>query len=239
MAKKDYFLLVDTETTKTDKVVDFGAIVTDRKGNIYAQCSVLVAPYYNDRENNPLFYNDASGELWNKQSLKQRYEKYDSMLDKGIRMLASVNAINRWLENVKGKYDPILTAYNLSFDTNKCMNTEIDLSIYTKRFCLMKASQDRWMLSKKYLQFILENHYFNNRTKLGNMSFTYKAEVMARYVLNNPDLEDEPHTAIEDAIYYELPILTKLVNSTKREKWMNPEGLSWQQAQVRDFFKVK
>ena len=35
MAKRDYFLIVDTETTQTDMVADFGAIICDRKGNIY------------------------------------------------------------------------------------------------------------------------------------------------------------------------------------------------------------
>lgn len=237
--QKDFILLIDTETTITDKVVDFGAIVVDRKGEIHSYCDRLIMPYYNDREGNPLFFNESIGGLWAKRSLDKRYAKYDAMLDKGIRSLASVNAVNRWLENVKGKYNPILTAYNLAFDKNKCYNTDIDLNIFAQEFCLMKASQDKWMTKKPYLKFILENHYFNNRTKLGNLSFSYKAEIMARFVTNSPDMEDEPHTALEDARDYELPILLKLINSTKREKWLNPTGLSWQKTQVRDFFSVK
>ena len=237
--KKDFVLLLDTETTITDKVVDFGAIVVDRKGEIFAQCSSLIMPFYNDREGNPLFFNEQIGGLWAKRSLDKRYAKYDSMLDKGSRVLSSVNAVNRWLDNVKGKYNPILTAYNLAFDKNKCYNTDIDLNIFTQEFCLMKAAQDKWMTKKPYLKFILENHYFNNRTKLGNLSFSYKAEIMARFVTNSPDMADEPHTALEDAKDYELPILLKLINSTKREKWLNPTGLSWQKTQVRDFFAVK
>ena len=239
MAKKDYFLLVDTETTMQSQVADFGAIVVDRKGKIYAQCAVMVAGIYNDRKGNPLFFNELAGEIWNKKSLDTRYKKYDNMLDKGSRMLASVNAINRWLENVQGKYNPILTAYNLAFDKNKCYNTEIDLNIYSESFCLMKASQVKWMHSKKYRQFILENHYFNKRTDLGNLSYSYKAEVMVKFITNQPDMQAEPHTALEDARDYELPILTRLVKTQKREKWMNPQGLSWQNSQVKDWFIPK
>lgn len=237
--KKDYFILLDTETTMNQQVADFGAIVVDRKGEIFAQCAVMVAGIYNDRKGNPLFFNDKAGEIWNKKSLDTRYEKYDNMLDKGIRMLASVNAINRWLSNVQGKYNPILTAYNLAFDKDKCYNTDIDLNVFTNQFCLMKASQDKWMLSKKYRQFILDNHFFNNRTKLGNLSFSYKAEIMVKFILDYPDMPDEPHTALEDARDYELPILKRLVQTQKRFKWLNPKGISWQGAQVKDYFQVK
>ena len=32
MAKKDHYLIIDSETTVKDHVVDFGAVVTDKKG---------------------------------------------------------------------------------------------------------------------------------------------------------------------------------------------------------------
>lgn len=254
MAKKDYFLLLDTETTQSFKAkyndkgevtdaaipsyaVDFGAVIVDRKGKIYSSCAVMVHGIFGEF---PLFSNsDPSDELWGRHTLDARMVRYRGMLDAGTRSLASVNAINRWLENVLGKYDPILTAYNLAFDTDKCNNTLIDLSIFSQRFCLMKAAQDKWAHKKDYLQMVLDTHSFNKPTKFRNMSFQVKAEIMARYVLNMPELPDEPHTALEDAIEYELPILTKLVKSTKKTKWMNPTGLTWRDQQVKDFFKPK
>ena len=39
MAKPDYFLLVDTETTQDDLVADFGAIVVNKKGKIVWEVS--------------------------------------------------------------------------------------------------------------------------------------------------------------------------------------------------------
>ncbi len=236
MAKKDYFCIVDTETTQDSTVADFGAVICDRKGKVYASCGVLVMGVYGEVE---LFHNEKAGDLWNKKSLALRHTRYSTMLESGSRVLASVGAINKWLAKAVGQYDPILTAYNLAFDTSKCSNTGIDLTQFSQSFCLMNSAKSKWMGSKKYLNFVLKNHLFNNPSKLRNMSWSYKAENMARFVTNNPDMEDEPHTALEDAQFYELPILTKLVNTTKRENWMNPDVTGWQNWQVKDYFKVK
>lgn len=244
MGKRDYFVVIDTETTQPvlvdgekipAKVADFGAVVVDRKGREYARCAVLVSGVYGDL---PLFYSsDPSDNVFGKHTLDRRITAYNDMLKQGTRMLASVAAINRWLENVKGKYDPYLTAYNLAFDREKCANTGIDLSIFDKRFCLWYASQAKWGHSKAYRQFVLDMHEFRPPTELGNMSYRTNAETMARFVLGDPTLADEPHTALEDAVFYEVPILTKLVKSAKKEEWLNPPAYNWRDYQVKDWFK--
>ena len=246
MAKKDYFLIVDTETTQPIKkknkqipaqVADFGAIIVDRKGREYARCAVLVAGVYGEI---PLFYtSEPTDNVFGKHTLDTRYQRYQKMLDSGERMLASVNAINRWLEKAAAKYNPILTAYNLAFDRDKCSNTHIDLSIFDQSFCLWYAAIDKWAHTKAYRQFVLSMHEFRPPTELGNMTYRTNAETMARFVLGNPDLPDEPHTALEDALYYELPILTRLVRTTKRKQWMNPKGYDWRNFQVKDWYQAK
>jgi hypothetical protein len=123
MSKKHYYLIVDTETTMDEKVADFGAVIVDRKGAIQAQCGILINGIYNDRENHPLFFNEYSGDLWSRKSLDRRYNNYSEMLGNGARMLASVPAVNAWLTKAALKYSPTLTAYNLSFDLGKCVNT--------------------------------------------------------------------------------------------------------------------
>jgi len=107
--KKDYYLIIDTETTINDKVADFGAVVIDRQGNIQTQCGVLVNGVFGI---DALFYiaNEKEKSLWSKQGKDRRFTKYNEMLENGTRMLASVNAINNWLNRVAGKYNPILTA---------------------------------------------------------------------------------------------------------------------------------
>ena len=235
MAKKDYFLIVDTETTMNDTVADFGAVVVDRHGEIQTQCAVLVNGVFGL---DPLFFisGEDSPSIWSKQGKDRRFDKYNEMLENGTRMLASVSAINRWLDKVAGKYDPILTAYNLSFDTGKCLNTGIDLTMFSKRFCLWHSAYTKWAHTKQYRNFACSVHAFNPPTKHGNMSYKTNAETMARFVLGDPDLVDEPHTAIEDVIYYELPILKQLVRTTKKKDYMNPEPFNWKAVQVREHF---
>ena len=236
---KNYFLTIDTETSQNNLVVDFAATITDKKGTIVNQCAVLVRDVYNDRENSPLFYMGDADPLWGKATLPARYARYDRMIDAGTRMLASVSGINAWLAKAQSAYDPILTAYNLAFDLDKCKNTAIDCTMFSRSFCLWQAAYAVFGTSKAYRQFVLDTHAFNAPTAHRNMTYKTNAETMARFVLGNPELEDEPHTALEDAIDYELPILVKLVNNTKRKDWLYPDAANWQKVQVRDWFRVK
>jgi len=238
--KKDYFLLVDTETTMNEMVADFAATISDRKGNIVTQCAVLIHGIYTDRNDSPLFYCDGMSDLWNKETLDSRYASYDNMLHNGIRMLASIHALNNWLMMAKAQYDPILTAYNLPFDVGKCRNTGINLDVFTKRFCLWSACVTAYGTSRKYRQFVLDNHLFNQATRLGNMTYPTNAEVMARFILGDVTIPDEPHTALEDILGYEKPILDKLLKS-KSVKWLlnEPLAYNWRSFQVRDHFKPR
>ncbi len=233
---KKYFLILDTETTMTDKVADLGIVICDKQGNIAAELGVLVRDFYLDRSNHVLFHNDEADPLWNKTNLDARYANYDRMLSTGQRMLASIPAVNSWLAKALAKYNPILTAYNLAFDLGKCSNSGIDLSLFDKRFCLWYASANKWMHTREYRKFILDTHAFNAPTKFGNMSFQTKAEPMAAFVLKWPDMAKEPHTALEDARDYELPILKALVKNTLPKVYMNPKPVTWRDTQVKDWF---
>ena len=238
MAKKQYFLIVDTETTQDNLVADFGAVVCDRKGRIYNQCSVLIGGVYDMADVHPLFFDSSapSDALWSKKGADRRYKKYNKMLKEGTRMLASAAAVNRWLERVRGKYDPVITAYNLPFDLGKCENTGIDLSIFSERFCLWAAAYTKWAKSKRYKNFILSVHGFNKPTEIGNMTYQTNAEVMTRYILNLPDLADEPHTALEDVIGYELPVLKAYLKNTRKKDLFNIDPYNWRSVQVKDHF---
>ena len=231
MAKKQYFAVVDTETTITDKVVDFGIVICDRQGSIYAQCGVLVRDIFGVDD---LFYNTNATDIWSRASITRRMDKYNTMLNTGIRMLASVNAINTWVAKAIGKYNPILTAYNLPFDESKCSNTGIDLTGFESRFCLWGAAVGNICNTKAYKQFVLENHLFTDRTALGNKSFRTGAEAVTGFL--SGQLTDEPHTSIEDIIGYEIPVLTHVL---KKKKWKeNSIAYNWRSFQVKDHFKV-
>lgn len=239
MAKKQYCLIVDCETTQDNLVADFAAVIADRKGNIHAQCAVLTNEIYTDSKNHPLFFTSDTTGIWSKLGQDSRYKQYARMLESGSRMIASIGAINRWLDKAKAGYDPYLTAYNLPFDLDKCEKTGIDLTPFHRRFCLWAAAYTKWGKSKKFKEFILSAHAFNTPTELGNMTYKTNAEIMARFVLNNNTLPDEPHTALEDIIGYELPIFTKLARTEKMVDLCNSVAYDWRQVQVKDHFKAK
>ncbi len=232
MAQKQFFAIIDTETTINDTVADFACIIVDRNGEIFNQCAVLIRGHYDQMD---LFYDKRAKGLWSVEYAKQKRIKYDQMLDSGIRQLASVSAINRWLNQAIGKYNPIITAYNLAFDSSKCQNTEIDLSGFTNRFCLWQAAIGNICQSKRFKQFAIENHQFNNVTEHGNMTFKTTAETVCGY-LNN-EMTDEPHTALEDARDYELPILNAVI---KKKHWQDKiKAYNWKDFQVKNHFVAK
>ena len=238
---KNFFLIVDTETTQDQKVADFGAVVCDKKGNVVAQCGVLVSGIFDNPNEHPLFFDSSapSDALWSKKGADKRYATYTDMLNGGARMLASVASINRWLARVNAQYAPVLTAYNLSFDLGKCRNTDIDLDMFDRSFCLWYGAYSIFAHTAKYREMVLALHAFNAPTSKGNMTFKTNAETMARFVCGNPSMVDEPHTALEDAIDYELPILVACLKKWSVKKLLtSSRPYVWRDCQVRDWFSA-
>lgn len=232
MAKKQFFLILDTETSITDKVADFGAVIVDRKGDIHAQCAILVQSVFGV---DSLFYDKNAPGIWSAANVSARMDGYNVMLESGTRMLASTNAINRWLERAAGKFNPELTAYNLAFDNGKCANTGIDLTMFSSRFCLWAAAVGNICQTRAYRQFALDNHLFNARTKHGNMTYSTTAEAVTGFLTGQ--MTDEPHTSIEDIIGYELPTMLHILKKRDwREKMI---AYNWKSFQVKDHFKAQ
>ena len=234
---KKHFLIIDTETTQDGKVADFGAVVCDKAGNVVASCGVLIREFFLDREAHPLFYTKDADPLWGAANLPKRYANYDAMLAGGTRMLASVAAVNGWLYKAEQQFRPVMTAYNLAFDADKMMKSGIDCGIFDHSFCLWHAAYTRYARSKAYLQFCLDNHYFNPPTKAGNMTIKTDAETMARFIHGDAKMADEPHTALEDALFYEKPILERVIKGAKVSDYMNPQPYNWREVQLRDHYK--
>ena len=240
MAKKITLLTVDIESTMTEKAADVAFVLQDIKGNVLSKCAVLVRGIYDAPDYHCLFHNEKSGDLWKFDRLNDRYANYQNMLENGNRMLASVSAINNWLMTVKSQYNPVLTAYNLSFDLGKCANTGINLEPFDKRFCLWGACIATFAKTRKYRRFIVENHFFTNRTIHGNMSYKTSADIMSKFLANNPELPSEPHTSLEDILGYEKPLLDKILEK-RSVKWLleNRVSYNWRNFQVKDWFTVK
>ena len=212
---KHYYLIVDTETTAQNTVADFGAVIVDRQGVIHEQFGVLIDGHFGTL---PLFsdHRAPAEAFFSTQMLHRRRKHYDQLLANGQRSLCSASLVNLWLARVLGQYDPVLTAYNLSFDFGKCANTDIDLGIFSQRFCLMKAAKRVIGIRADYVQFCNDRGLI---TPTGKPRMT--ADAMAKFLDDtnyDGSLEDEPHTSLEDAQFYEAPILTKILESVTRKQ---------------------
>jgi len=211
---KHYYLIVDTETTQQNTVADFGAVIVDRAGKIHEQFGVLLHGHFGTI---PLFSSSSlpAEEFFSTQMVHRRRKHYDDMLETGQRSLCSPQLVNLFLARLLGQYDPIVTAYNLSFDFGKCANTGIDLGIFSERFCLMRAAQRSICLLPEYDAFCRDN---NHLTPTGRLSRS--ADTVAKFVARDHynSLADEPHTALEDARDYEAPILGDILKTRTRKQ---------------------
>ncbi len=225
------FIIVDTETTCEDTVADFAAVICDAKGRVLDSIAVMVLGEF-DRVD--LFYLN-QGKQWSRDAAERKRIKYNSMIDAGERVLASKAYINRWLWSAAMRFDPVLTAYNLAFDAGKCHATAINLDMFPNRFCLWHAAASNICNQKKYRKFVMENHLFNAPTEKHNMTFQTNAEAVFGFI--NDGMVAEPHTALEDARDFELPILMQVI---KRKTWReNIKPYAWQDWQVNKHFVAK
>ena len=229
MGKKQFFLITDTESTIARTCADFGAIIVDRTGKIYAQIAVLVNGHYGVHE---LFYDkNSSDEIWTLKGLKRRNNNYITMLNNGSRMLASVGAINRWLEKAIETYNPTFVAYNASFDIDIMQNTGINTN-FKDVFCLWRASVSRVATNKKYIKFCL-----TRKALTAKLNFKTNAEIMAEFVVGH-ELPPEPHTALEDILDYELLIFKWLLKSKSYKKY-SQNGYNWRNWQLLDLVEPR
>lgn len=202
---KHFYLIVDTETTINNKVADFGAVLVNRRGDILEQFACMVSGVFGKVD---LFADPslADDEFWSEQSAKRRAKDYYSMIESGERSIASPALINLWLQGIKTRYNPTVTAYNIAFDLGKCRNTGINLGIFSNRFCLMKAAKAH-IVNEAYVEFCHEHNFLTKKLRMPSTT----ADTMAKFILGI-DLADEPHTALCDARDYEAPILKHLIN---------------------------
>ena len=209
---RHFYLIVDTETTQRGTVADFGAVLITKQGEVVERFGAMVL---NNFGSLPLFADPTAPDsaLWSEQSAKRREKDYYSMLDSGERSISSVGLINQWLAGINARYTPVLTAYNIAFDLGKCRNTRIDLGIFGQSFCLMKAAKRQIGTLAEYHDFCHDNRFLTLALRKPSMT----ADTMAKFILG-VSLEDEPHTALEDAQFYEAPILTKILESVTRKQ---------------------
>lgn len=202
--KKNWYLVVDTETTMKGHVADFGAVLIDKRGFIVSQCAVLISEFF-DKE--PLFYSKDAG-VFGKTNLHKRTQAYYDMVSDGERIIRPYEAVNNWLIEAE-KFTPILVAYNLAFDMRACRFSGIKLPT-GKTLCLWKECSAIFAQRRAYTKFCLENKLLTPALNLST-----SAETMYKYLSGDVGYI-EPHTAIADLKTCELFILNYLLRQKRK-----------------------
>ena len=203
MNKKHFYLIVDTETTNANMVADFGAVVVDRGGKVWAEFGALL----DDSD-----FHFALG------SKKKVQAKYKRLMELGYRCDATVPYINNWLTFIRDTFNPSLTAYNIGFDMGKCRNTGINLDQFKSRFDMLKLAKTAIVETPEYKEWAIAEDMLT--PALGKPSA--KADAVAKYL--DPTLPDEPHTALEDARDYEALILSYCIHSPRTRAQILEDG---------------
>lgn len=227
MAKKRYYMVIDTETCG-DYVFDIGYHLIDRKGNCYASGSYVVEEFIND---------PAKLDMFNDRFTRDKIGKYyfDMWSNKGGFTPAPFAYIRNMINLVIEQYNATVCAYNIAFDLDHLLKTARYFE-FENFFASAIETIDIWNVAmcilgtKKYIRFCMDNEFY---TKTGNIQTG--AEIMYRYITNDPYFIEQ-HTAHEDCII-ECAILEKCFRQKKsfETKKVNPcmYCTAWQNIQER------
>ena len=72
-------------------------------------------------------------------------------------------------------------------------------------------------------------------TQFGNMTFKTNAEMVCGFIQG--EFKTEPHTALEDARDFELPILREIIKKKDWREKITP--YNWREFQTKDHFVAK
>lgn len=197
---KTIYCTLDTETvggvSTPAGTYNFGCVIHDREGNIYATCSLLVMEHFE--------------KIRNDDYAKKNFPIYAERLASGemtaVTTEAEALSIIRNLCHFYGvKY---VMAYNTGFDL--CKTICRDLCNDFEFIDLYLMALQTITHQKGYAKFCRENGF---KSKSGKSCAT-SAESVYAYITNNPNYEEE-HTAFADALI-EMAIFVKCYSLHKK-----------------------
>lgn len=211
MAKKKYFLVVDTETCNSVEEpipYDIGWAICDKKGNIYEERSYVVAEVFCNMQDvmASAYYAEKIPQYWN------------DMRDKK-RRLEGMWKIRRQMMNDIKKYNiSTICAYNMAFDQKALNNLIRYVSKSWMRWwfpydleynCIWHEACQLLMARKTYIDFAIKNGL---ESKEGNLLTS--AEAVYKYITNNVDFSEQ-HTGLED-VRIEVEIMAECYRQHKK-----------------------
>lgn len=194
--KKEYFLVLDTETANTIEQplpYDIGYAICDRHGDIQVKQSFVVAEMFLDNR-----------ELMQSAYYAEKIPKYWEDIKSGRRTLKSFYNIRKQLyQDMKDYNVTKVGAYNMGFD-KRAMNNDaryITKSFLrwffpygTEFFCIWNMACTSILNRPTYIKFALENGFVSDA---GNIQTS--AECAYRYIIQDAEFV-ESHTGLEDVL---------------------------------------
>ena len=213
MARKKYFLVIDTETCNTLEqpfCYDVGYAICDRAGNMVIKRSYVVAEMFLDKK-----------DLMKSCYFAEKIPHYWEDIKSGKRELKSIFNIRKQIHADMKEYKTCMVgAYNMAFDKRALNNTIRYCSkslirwffpFGTEYFCIWNMACQVIMNSVKYVKFALQNGF---ESESGNIQTS--AETCYKFLTNSIDFI-ESHTGLED-VEIEVAIMAECY---KKHKKMN------------------
>lgn len=224
MSKKQYFLVIDVEGTRSQKVYDIGFVITDRNGNIYQEFSGVVAEiFFGWREEMKTSY------------YSKKIPKYLDNIGNLQTNVFSFEYIRQQVFTAIQQYEiTAICAYNIQYDKN-ALNKTLSLltnGSETEYFPAETIFYDIWgmacqvlCIQKHYVKLAIQENWVTNS---GNMQTS--AEFVYRYITKDTTFQEE-HTGLADCLI-EVSIFVKCI---KQHKTMTRTiiGNPWRLAQSK------
>ena len=215
--RKNYYLIVDTETANTGDdnmkdplVYDMGGAIVDKKGNVYETFSFIIYDvFYNMRElMKSAYYSD-------------KIPTYQEQIDNGTRKIVTYFTAKKYIKEICEKWNvKSIIAHNMYFDYKATNQTQRYLTKSKYRYFFpygielwdtQKMAHDTICKQKGYIEWCKTNGYMTKHKKPRPQE---KAEIIYRYITGDDDFI-ESHTGLED-VMIEKEIFAHCVRQHKR-----------------------
>lgn len=219
--KKEYFLIIDTETANTVEEplpYDIGYCIADRTGKIYLERSFVVADIFLDMQ-----------DLMETAYYKEKIPKYWKEIQSGQRTLKTMYNIRKiMIEDIKKYNVKRVCAYNADFD-RKALNNLIRY-VTKSRFRWFLPFGLEWVcIWNMACQVILDSNVYRKFAEKNGLvkesgNYHTSAEACYKYIKNKIDFVED-HTGLED-VKIETDIFAKCFAKHKKMD-MNINRLCW------------
>jgi hypothetical protein len=209
--KKEYYLVIDTETANTLEQplpYDIGYAIADRTGHIVLKRSFVVAEIFLDHP-----------EMMKSAYFAEKIPNYWDDIKSGSRILKSIFNIRKQIKaDMKAWNVKKVGAYNMNFD-KRALNNVIRycskslvrwfFPFGTEYFCIWSMACQVILNSTSYIKFALQNGL---ESEAGNIQTS--AEACYRFLIDSPEF-CEKHTGLED-VEIEVDIMAKCFATHKK-----------------------